>query len=164
MTKVEFLSAYHTAYNRVMSKENIAGGFRGAGLIPHDPEAVISKLDVVIRTPEGSRPASANSAVWESKTSQNSKEAVSQSTLVRNQISRHQWSSPTHIFSAVKQMANGVEQMAHTMTLLQKENSDLRKANEALSKRRRAKKIQILKRRVINCIWCTRSNCAERGR
>ena len=42
-------------------------------------------------------------------------------------------------------MANGVEQMAHTMTLLQKENSDLRKANEALSKRRRAKKIQIRK-------------------
>ena len=42
-------------------------------------------------------------------------------------------------------MVNGVEQMAHTMTLLQKENSDLRKANEALSKRRRAKKIQIRK-------------------
>ena len=54
ITKVEFLSAYHAAYNKVMSKENIAGGFRGAGLIPHNPEAVISKLDVKIRTPKGS--------------------------------------------------------------------------------------------------------------
>ena len=35
--------------------------------------------------------------------------------------------------------------MAHTVTLLQKEASDLRRANEALSKRRRAKKIQIRK-------------------
>ena len=46
-------------------------------------------------------------------------------------------------------MANGVEQMAHTMTLLQKKNSDLRKANEALSKRRRAKKIQIRKGELL---------------
>jgi hypothetical protein len=38
-----------------------------------------------------------------------------------------------------------MEQMAHTVTLLQKEASDLRRANEALSKRRRAKKIQIRK-------------------
>ena len=118
ITKVEFLSAYHTAYNKVISKENIAGSFRGAGLIPHNPEAVISKLDVRIWTPEGSRPTSANSAVWESKTPQNSKEAVSQSILVRNRISKHQGSSPTHIFSAVKQIASGMEQMAHTMTLL----------------------------------------------
>ena len=35
--------------------------------------------------------------------------------------------------------------MAHTVTLLRKEASDLRRANEALSKRRRAKKIQIRK-------------------
>lgn len=145
ISKVEFLSAYHAAYNKVMSKENIAGAFRGAGLIPYEPEAVLSKVDVKIRTPEGSRPASASSAIWESKTPQNSKEAISQSTLVRNQILRHQGSSPTHIFSAVKQLASGIEQMAHTMTLLQKEASDLRRANEALSKRRRAKKIQIRK-------------------
>ena len=145
ITKVEFLSAYHTAYNKVMSKENIAGGFRGAGLIPHNPAAVISKLDVKLHTPEGSRPTSAGSNAWESRTPQNSKEAVSQSTLVRSQISRHQGSSPMHIFSAVKQMAKGIEQMAHKMTLLQKEASDLRAANEALSKRRRAKKIHIRK-------------------
>ena len=35
--------------------------------------------------------------------------------------------------------------MAHEMTLMRKETSNLRKANEALSKRRRAKKIQIRK-------------------
>jgi hypothetical protein len=145
ITKVEFLSAYHAAYNKVMSKENIAGGFRGAGLIPHNPKAVISKLDIKLRTPECSRPSSVGSADWESKTPQNSKEAVSQSTLVRSQISRHQGSSPTHIFSAVEQMAKGMEQMAHTMTLLHKEASDLRAANKVLSKRRRAKKMHIRK-------------------
>ena len=42
-------------------------------------------------------------------------------------------------------MASGMEQLAHTVTLLQQEASDLRKANEVLSKRRRAKKIQLRK-------------------
>ena len=65
-----------------MSKENIAGSFQGAGLIPHNPEAVILKLDVKIRTPEDLRPTSANSATWESKTPQKLKEAVSQFILV----------------------------------------------------------------------------------
>lgn len=82
ITKVEFLSAYHAAYNRVMNKENIAGGFHGAGLILHSPIAVILKLDVRLRTSKGSRPTSANSNAWESKTPQNSKEAISQSILV----------------------------------------------------------------------------------
>ena len=77
ISKVEFLSAYHGAYNRVITKKNIAGGFRGAGLILHDPQAVLSKVDVKIVTPKGSRPGSANSFAWESKTPKTSKEALS---------------------------------------------------------------------------------------
>lgn len=143
ITKVEFFLAFHAAYKRSMTKENIAGGFRGAGLIPFDPEAVISKLDVKIRTPTPTGPPEANSDSWVSQTPRNPTEALSQSTLVRNRISDHQGSSPTQIFSAVKQMAKGMESMAHQNTLLTEELRDLRKANEALSKRRRAKKTRV---------------------
>ena len=42
-------------------------------------------------------------------------------------------------------MAKGIEYIAHLLALSEKENSNLRRANEALSKRRRAKKIQVRK-------------------
>ena len=51
ISKVEFFLAFHAAYERSMTEKNMAGGFRGAGLIPFDPQAVISKLDVKLRTP-----------------------------------------------------------------------------------------------------------------
>lgn len=46
ITKVEFFQAFCSVYFATMIKENILGVFRGAGLIPFNPEAVIFKLDV----------------------------------------------------------------------------------------------------------------------
>ena len=145
ITKVEFISAYHNAYHKIFTEKNIKAGFRGAGLIPFDPESVISKLDVKLVTPEGSRPSSANSNTWTSRTPKNPLEAISQSTFVQTQINRYQGTSPTKIFEAAEQMARGLEAIAHSMTLIQQENRNLRQANEALSKRRRAKKIRVRK-------------------
>ena len=48
--KVEFFIAFKAAYFTAITEKNIKGGFRGAGLIPFDPEAVISKLDIKLRT------------------------------------------------------------------------------------------------------------------
>jgi len=39
------------AYTQLISILNAKAGFRGAGLIPFDPQIVISKLDIRIRTP-----------------------------------------------------------------------------------------------------------------
>ncbi|ELR01935.1 hypothetical protein GMDG_08779 [Pseudogymnoascus destructans 20631-21] len=65
---------------------------------------------------------------------------LSQTTLVKNCIARHQGSSPTPIFATVTALAKGTEILAHEMTLLSAEVRTLRAANEALSKRQRAKK------------------------
>jgi hypothetical protein len=48
--KEAFLPAFKVAFEKLMTKENICTGFRGAGLVLHNPEAVILKLDVVLRT------------------------------------------------------------------------------------------------------------------
>ncbi|TKA66112.1 hypothetical protein B0A49_10924 [Cryomyces minteri] len=48
--KETFLPAFKAAFNKAFTKENICASFRGAGLVPHDPEAVLSKLDVKLRT------------------------------------------------------------------------------------------------------------------
>jgi len=143
ITKVEFFLAFHNAYIKTMTAENIMAGFRGAGLIPHNPQAVLSKLDVRLRTPTPTTPPSADADPWVSQTPHNPREALLQTDYVKSKITSHQGSSPTMIFNAVGQMAKGMETLAHTVTLLSAEIDTLRKANEALSKRRRAKKTRL---------------------
>ncbi|KAG6990148.1 Tigger transposable element-derived protein 6 [Fusarium oxysporum f. sp. conglutinans] len=51
ISKTEFFPAFYAAFKATFTESNIRGGFRGAGLAPLDPETVISKLDVQLRTP-----------------------------------------------------------------------------------------------------------------
>ena len=64
ITKIEFFLAFHAAYNQSMTKENLTEDFRGAGLILFNPQAVISKLDIKLRTITPSRPPEANADSW----------------------------------------------------------------------------------------------------
>ena len=48
ITKVEF---FKTAYQESITVQNAQARFCGAGLIPFDPQVVLSKLDVRLRTP-----------------------------------------------------------------------------------------------------------------
>jgi hypothetical protein len=43
--------AFYAAFQAAMTEQNIKGGFKGAGLVPFDPESVVSKLDVQLQTP-----------------------------------------------------------------------------------------------------------------
>lgn len=143
ISKVEFFLAFKAAYEQSMTAQNAQAGFRGAGLVPFDPQAVISKLNVRLRTPTSTRPSSANADPWVSQTPRNPIDALSQTTLVKKRIACHQGSSPTLIFETVAALAKGTELLAHELTLVTAEVRTLRAANEALSKRRRAKKARI---------------------
>jgi hypothetical protein len=143
ITKPEFFIAFKAAHFATMTPGNIKAGFRGAGLVPYDPQAVLSKLDVKLRTPTPTGPPSLEADAWVSQTPHNAAEAVSQSVFVQNRISIHQGSSPTSMFLAVTQLAKGTEQIAQRMVLIEDELKTLRKANEALAKRRRAKRTRL---------------------
>ena len=58
ITKVEFFSVFRNAFFASLGEENVRGGFRGAGLIPFNPDTVLSKLDIKLRTPTPLRPSS----------------------------------------------------------------------------------------------------------
>lgn len=107
LTKVEFFIAFTAAYYSVFTEDNVKAGFIGAGLVPHNPDTVISKLDVRLQTPTlaTSPPASANPRV--SQTPQNSTNAISQTDFIKERIAGHQNSSPTPILNAVDQFAKG---------------------------------------------------------
>jgi len=50
ISKLEFLCSFKEAFFASITEKNIQGGFTGAGLMPYDPDRVISKLNVRIRT------------------------------------------------------------------------------------------------------------------
>ncbi|KFY21100.1 hypothetical protein V493_07574, partial [Pseudogymnoascus sp. VKM F-4281 (FW-2241)] len=106
---VEFFLAFKAAHFTAMIESNNKGGFRGAGLVPFDPEAVISKLDVKLQTSTPTTPPSTDADPWFSQTPQNPIEAVSQSEYIKNRIARYKGSSPTPIFTAVDQLAKGTQ-------------------------------------------------------
>ena len=115
ITKAEFLPCFIEAFKASFTPSNIQGGFRGAGLVPFDPERVISTLDVKLRTPSPQLPI--NNAPWQSQTPSNTLELRSQSTLVKTRIQRHADSSPTSIVKAFKKVSKGAAIIAHKLVL-----------------------------------------------
>ena len=141
ITKTEFLPCFIRAYNAAITPSNIQGGFRGAGLVPFDPERVISALDVKLRTP--SPPLPTNNEPWQSQTPSNTLELGSQSTLVKTRIQRHTDSSPTSLVEAFEKVSKGAAIIAHKLVLAQQEITELRAANEAATRRKSHKRKQV---------------------
>ncbi len=143
ITKTDFLPAFFAAFQAAMTEKNIKGGFRGAGLVPFDPESVLSRLDVKLRTPSPVEGVVELPNLWVPKTPNNPTEATSQTDYIKRRISRHQGSSPTSILTAIDQVAKGACGIMHQMALLKAENKLLQEANATLSKRRRARKTRL---------------------
>ena len=139
ISKEDFFPAFHTAFRTALTELNIRGGFRGSGLVPYDPEYVISQLEVIIPV---SRLSTATSLPppWVPSTPQNSTQTTLQSSYVREQIVRHQNSSPTAILQGIEQLAKGAQRAIHELVILRAEVISLREANHTLSRRRRTKK------------------------
>jgi len=72
--KEAFLPAFRAAFNASITPKNTRGGFRGTELVPFNPEAVISKLDIRLKTPI---PPPAEDLPWEAETLSNVAEIAS---------------------------------------------------------------------------------------
>jgi hypothetical protein len=140
ITKLEFLPAFKAAFTRLFTAANICSAFRGAGLVPLQPDVVLSKLDVQLRTPS---PVALAEAVWEPRIPSNVRELEAQSTLIRERIQRHKSSSPASIIQAVSQLKKGAEVIMLSAELMCDWITSLERANEAATKRRQRKKKRI---------------------
>jgi hypothetical protein len=161
VSKLEFLCGFREAFFAPMTEKNIQGGFAGAGLVPYDPERVLSKLDVRLRTPTPMNSRAGTPQPWVFQTPHNPREADAQSTLIKTRIANHQNSSPTLMLAAVDQLTKGTMAIMHRVAILESENASLRKANEALSKRRRAKNYTCTARRITCRTRCKKSSGSE---
>jgi len=80
--KEDFLASFYTAYLASFSKANIQAGFRGAGLYPFNPEAVLSQLDPILRSPS----PLLSQGSWHTKTLSNTLEVDKQTTLIKQKL------------------------------------------------------------------------------
>jgi hypothetical protein len=135
--KETFLPAFKAAFEKTFTQENICAGFRGAGLVPYNPDAVLSKLDVRLRTPT---PPAPGTVPWEAQTPRNAREIEAQSTLIRNRIQNYQGSPASSLDEQVKQLSKGAQQIAYNMVLVQEEIGRLRDAVDTLTKRKTRKR------------------------
>jgi hypothetical protein len=140
ITKLEFLPAFKAAFNQSFTLANICSAFRGAGLVPLQPDVVLSKLDIQLRTPT---PAALTEAPWEARTPSNVRELEAQSTLIQDRVQRHKSSSPASIIEAINQLKKGAEVMMLSAELMRDRIASLERANEAASKRKQRKKKRI---------------------
>ncbi|KAF7567695.1 hypothetical protein PtrM4_142860 [Pyrenophora tritici-repentis] len=136
-----------TAFDLSFTPANICSAFRGAGLVPVQPDTFLSKLDVQLRTPTPL--ATIAEVLWQTCTPSNTRELEAQSTLIRDRVQRHQGSSPASIIAAISQLQKGAEVMILSAELMRDRIASLERANIAVSERRKRKKKRIQKRGVL---------------
>ncbi|EGU73081.1 hypothetical protein FOXB_16409, partial [Fusarium oxysporum f. sp. conglutinans Fo5176] len=149
ISKTEFFPAFYAAFQATFTESNIRGGFKGAGLAPFNPENVISKLDVQLRTPTPPEEVAESSTPWTSRTPKTPLEAQSQSEYLQKRIRRHKSSSPESIINAVKSNTKATIAVMHRLAIIEARMKDLEEANKILSRRRRAKRTRLQKGGVM---------------
>jgi hypothetical protein len=150
IAKEDFLPFFKNTFVEVFIHKNIQSGFRGAGIVPFDPESVVSKLDVRLRTPTPPGSSEMDAALWVSKMPSNPTEAHSQSIFLKKRVFEYQDSSPTSILAAIDHFAKGTKMIMHKLALVETECAELREANKILSRRRRTKKTRLQDGKLLN--------------
>jgi type I site-specific restriction endonuclease len=141
--KATFFSAFYAAHQAAITERNIKGGFRGAGLAPFDPENVISKLDIQLRTPTPPDEDVSRGQPWTPKTPRTVTEADLHSEYLQRRIRRHHSSSPESILEALQSLTKSVLGYMHKTELLEAEVKELREANATQSQKKRAKRTRL---------------------
>jgi hypothetical protein len=113
VSKLEFLGAFREAFFASITERNIQSSFSGAGIMPYDPESVLSKLDVKLRTPLPLNSWAGTPQPWVFQTPYNPREANSQLKLLKARLANHQNSSRTSMLAAVDQFSRNTMAVMH---------------------------------------------------
>jgi len=141
--KSDFLSAYLTARTEALISNTIRSGFAATGLVPYDPEYVLSKLNTQLRTPTPPPPPATKQAPWVPETPHNIQELEFQAKAIGDYIQRRTAGSSSPTDRAIQQLVKGCQLAMHSAVLLTDENKKLRAANERQKKKRAVRRSYI---------------------
>lgn len=141
--KDDFLALYQQARTTSFSSNTIQNGFRAVGLVPFNPDEVLSKLDIRIRTPSPTLQPIQTPSSWTPKTPHNILELQSQTEAIQRLLRYSTYSPPSPTVQAVNQLVKGCQLVMHSSAILMVENKTLRAANEKVKKKRQQKRSYI---------------------
>ena len=124
--KAEFLPAFMQARIEALSEPNIRSGFAAAGLVPLDPDRVVSTLSIRPNTPPE---AVLLQEQLQLETPHNQAQLERQIKLIKDYL-RHQSKSPPSLaYTAIDQVVKGYEMSMHGTALLTSKYEKLRVVN-----------------------------------
>ena len=126
--KLDFLAAYPEARVSAFQALAIKDSFAAAGLVPFDPQRVLSKLNIQLRTPtpSGSRPSSRS---FTTETPATVAELLQQASSIMAFLKRRSNSPPSSSQTALNQLIKGCQIAIQNGILLEQEDKELRAAN-----------------------------------
>jgi hypothetical protein len=123
LIKEDFLPELSLAYKAAFTPTTIRSSFRGSGLLPLDPEAVLSKLTLRQKTPTLPPPPSSQELY---QTPQNPRQVEKHTSYLKDKVVHHQGSSPTPILEVVDRLSKSCQQAQTTLALVQAENENIK--------------------------------------
>ena len=136
--KQEFLSMYKKACTQAISLNNIRSGFTATGLVPYDPNQVLSRLQIQLRTPSPPITNDAIHTAWVNKTPHSLHELQQQSEAIKGYIQHRTKSLLSLTNQALTQLVKGYQMAMQSAALLASENVQLRAANNKQKRKRKA--------------------------
>ena len=148
--KPDFLTAYVSARNESITIDTVRNGFTATGLVPFNPERVLSKLNTQLRTPTPpTAPLSTQQSPWVPETPQNIAQLELQAQTIKGYLSRRTQSPPSPTDHALNQLVKGCQMAMHSAILLADENRQLRTENTRQKKKKAQRKSYIAQRGVL---------------
>jgi DDE superfamily endonuclease/Tc5 transposase DNA-binding domain/helix-turn-helix, Psq domain len=134
--KQDFLEAYYAARTETMNLANIHSSFTATGLVPYDPERVLSRLHTQLKTPTPPPAMAIEQGPWVPETPYNTAQLELQSKAIKDYIKRRTKSPPSPTDVALNQLVKGCQMAMNNAVLLAEENRQLRAENERQKKKR----------------------------
>lgn len=138
--KLDFLEAYPHARIEAFKPNTIKNSFTAAGLVPFDPDRVLSKLNIQLRTPT---PPGSQSSDWEPKTPLNYMQLQKQSSSIKALLRTRSRSPPSPLNTAINQILKACQIGMQSAAILEKEVSELRALNVKQKQKRTRSRRQI---------------------
>jgi hypothetical protein len=141
--KVDFLEAIKDAIPEAFTEKNVRSGFEAAGIVPLDPQRVLSQLTIRHATPEGAISNGTASGPWTPKTPHTARDFHRHSRYLRERALEHPNSSPTQTNEGFERLEHGIEAILTGVALMKQELDDLRGGKARKERKTNARKTRL---------------------
>ena len=146
ITKEDFLAVYYPTHLAALTLSNIQNGFEAVGLVPHNPDEVLSLLPPKVPSP---RSVSPHSSQYEPKTPGNNLKDVQRLTSYIEARKGLLKNSNSPGSTAYSQLLKGYEKTVISLALLVEQNKVLKEENAHQKRKRALPNTRIQKRGTI---------------